>query len=318
MKRIHVAIIGAIAAVAIVATGFWAWHHRSSQTQAPPSGPVYAYVDMDHIMMSHPSYSQYHRTELEYNAMIARYQFEQWDFSRKAAARDKITAAGNGMDSHDFVMTAALDQEMKARIALKENELNSSLKQRAESLLQEKSKVPPETLDGDSLKIVNLQLQLNTLSMTAEERKSTQEKLYALMRSSGKPAKSVPDKAMQEVTAEMAPYKEKAQQELAAYAAQVKKESEARQQDSHALFQPPPTAIAAFDTPEPAVWNQEWKDKLNGKEKELKDQKEAILADIRDKAAIVAQEQGIDMIFSDYMGYGTALDVTDDIIAKLA
>ena len=116
----------------------------------------------------------------------------------------------------------------------------------------------------------------------------------------------------------MAPYKEKAQQELAAYAAQVKKESEARQQDSHALFQPPPTAIAAFDTPEPAVWNQEWKDKLNGKEKELKDQKEAILADIRDKAAIVAQEQGIDMIFSDYMGYGTALDVTDDIIAKLA
>jgi len=31
-----------------------------------------------------------------------------------------------------------------------------------------------------------------------------------------------------------------------------------------------------------------------------------------------AQEQGIDMIFSDYVGIGTAEDVTDDIIAKLA
>ena len=54
------------------------------------------------------------------------------------------------------------------------------------------------------------------------------------------------------------------------------------------------------------------------KEKEMKDQKEAILADIRDKAADVAEEQGIDIIFSEYEGIGTALDVTDDIIVKLA
>ena len=47
-------------------------------------------------------------------------------------------------------------------------------------------------------------------------------------------------------------------------------------------------------------------------------EKEVIMTDIRARAADVAKEQGIDMIFSDYVGVGTALDVTDDIIAKLA
>ena len=50
----------------------------------------------------------------------------------------------------------------------------------------------------------------------------------------------------------------------------------------------------------------------------MKDVKDAIMADIRDKAADVAQEQGYDMIFANYEGIGTATDVTDDIIAKLA
>ena len=58
--------------------------------------------------------------------------------------------------------------------------------------------------------------------------------------------------------------------------------------------------------------------KLDAKEKEMKDVKDAIMADIRDKAADVAQEQGFEMIFANYEGIGTATDVTDDIIAKLA
>ena len=46
--------------------------------------------------------------------------------------------------------------------------------------------------------------------------------------------------------------------------------------------------------------------------------RQKLMDDIRHCAARVAQEQGIDMIFSDYVGIGTAEDVTDDIIAKLA
>ena len=88
------------------------------------------------------------------------------------------------------------------------------------------------------------------------------------------------------------------------------------QKDSQQVFQQQLGVLQ--DRPEPAVWNKEWKDKLDAKEKEMKDVKDAIMADIRDKAADVAQEQGYDMIFANYEGIGTATDVTDDIIAKLA
>lgn len=114
----------------------------------------------------------------------------------------------------------------------------------------------------------------------------------------------------------MAPAKAQAKKELDDYAQQVKKDLEGRKADSQQVFQQQLGVLR--DRPEPAVWNKEWKDKLDAKEKEMKDVKDAIMADIRDKAADVAQEQGYDMIFSNYEGIGTATDVTDDIIAKLA
>ena len=78
------------------------------------------------------------------------------------------------------------------------------------------------------------------------------------------------------------------------------------------------TQLSALqDRPEPEAWNRQWKERLQAKEKEMKDVKEAILADIRTRAADVAHEQGIEMIFCEYAGVGTARDVTDDIIARL-
>ena len=75
----------------------------------------------------------------------------------------------------------------------------------------------------------------------------------------------------------MAPDKEKAQKELQAYALQVKDELTARQQSSRELFTKQMDSLG--QRPEPAVWNAAWKEKLEAKEKEMKDQKEAILAD---------------------------------------
>ncbi|MCH4166283.1 MAG: OmpH family outer membrane protein [Megasphaera sp.] len=312
MKRRYVAAIGALFVIVCIGIGIWTGHQRS-QVQTVQSGPVYAYADLEHVMMSHPKYSEYHHLELEYNAMIAQYQFEQWHYSRQAVAEGKAVQAFTATDA---MGSQVLDQELKAKVALKENELNNSLKQQYEQIVQEKKKSQPVISSADNLKIVNLQLKLRTLALSDEERQATQQELQALMRSAGTDVQ-VTNQTAADIAAAMAPYKKKAQDDLAAYAKQVKADLEKRQQNSQDLFQ---TAQhhALTDRPEPAVWNQEWKTKLDAKEKELKDVKEDILADIRDKAAIVAGEQKIDMIFCDYEGVGTAIDVTDDIIAKLA
>ena len=75
-------------------------------------------------LMSHPRYSEYHRLELEYNAMVAQYQFEQWNYSRKAQAEGVSMQQFAAVDAAG---TAALNQELQAKVAIKQDELNNRL-----------------------------------------------------------------------------------------------------------------------------------------------------------------------------------------------
>lgn len=312
MKRKYAAAAGAVVLAVCLAAVFWVMHSRTPAVPVTEKGPVIACADVEHIMMSHPSYSQYHRLELEYNAMVAQYQFEQWHYSQQAASQGQ---AVKDFSMTDALSSAALDQELQARVAIKQNELNAALEQRYQALLQERRKVQPSLSDEDNLKIVNLRLKLAALALSQSERQAAEQELQALLRKSGGDHQT-DTAAAADIASAMASDKEKAQKELQAYALQVKDELTARQQSSRELFTKQMDSLG--HRPEPAVWNAAWKEKLEAKEKEMKDQKEAILADIRDKAADVAEEQGIDIIFSEYEGIGTALDVTDDIIVKLA
>ncbi len=312
MKRNYAAAAGAVVLAFCLAVAFWMMHSRTPAVPVTENGPVIACADVEHIMMSHPSYSQYHRLELEYNAMVAQYQFEQWHYSKQAASQGQ---AAKDFSMTDALSSAALDQELQARVAIKQNELNAALEQRYQTLIRERRQTQPALSDEENLKIVNLRLKLAALALSPSERKATEQELQALLRKNGGDHQT-DAAAAADIAAAMAPDKEKAQKELQAYALQVKDELAARQQSSRELFTKQMDSFGK--RPEPAVWNAAWKEKLEAKEKEMKDQKEAILADIRDKAAAVAEEQGIDIIFSEYEGIGTALDVTDDIIVKLA
>lgn len=312
MKRKYAAVLGAVLIVFCLGLALWLTHNRTPAI--PPvqeKGPVVAYADVEHIMMSHPGYSRYHHLQLEYNAMKAQYQFEQWNYSRQAAAQGK---AMKDFSTTDALSSAALDQELQARVAIKQSELNDGLQQQYQKLLQERKKSQPVLSDEDNLKIVNLRLKLSALTLTPSERSAAEQELNALLRKSGSPEQGSLEVAA-DIDAAMVPYKEKAKKDLEAYALQVKDELQARQQTSRDAFQKQLDSLG--NRPEPAVWNAAWKERLEEKEKEMDEAKEPILADIRDKAAAVAQEQGIDIIFSSYEGAGTALDVTDDIIVKL-
>ena len=205
-------------------------------------------------------------------------------------------------------------QELQAKVLLKEQELNNGLKQQYDKILQEKRKSQPMISNADSLKIVNLQLKLQNLVLSQEERQAAEAELAQLLKSA-EPSVVISGETTAEIDKEMAPYREKAQKELEEYAKTVKGDLEKRRDDSRSAFQSQLSALQ--DRPEPEEWNRQWKEKLQAKEKEMKDVKEAILADIRTRAADVAHEQGIEMIFCEYAGVGTARDVTDDIIARL-
>ena len=202
MKRIYAAAGAAVLMVCLLA-GWWFFSHRSQPAPSTAATPVYAYADLEHVVMSHPRYSEYHHLELEYNAMVAQYQFEQWNYSQKAAAEG--TSVQN-FAAADAAGTAALDQELQAKVALKENELNNRLKQRYDSLVQEKKKTTPVISQADTLKIVNLQLKLKTLSLSKEERAATEEQLQTLLKGSQADVQ-VTNRTADEIAALMAPDK---------------------------------------------------------------------------------------------------------------
>lgn len=310
MNRRYAVLVGILVVVLSIGLGLYTFKRPQPVPEA--AMPVYAYADVEHILMSHPRYSEYHRLELEYNAMVAQYQFEQWNYSHKAAAEGPVSRQFAAVDAAG---TEALNQELKARIALKENELNHGLQQQYEKLVQEKKKTQTVISNADNLKIVNLRLKLQNLMLTEEEKKAAEEELNSLLSAAGTDVK-VTNQTAAEIDAAMAPYKEEAKKTLTDYTATVKAELEQRQQNSRSAFDQQMATIQ--DRPDPAIWNQQWKEKLEQQERQMNDVKTAIMADIREKAGDVAQEKGIDMIFGEYAGIGTAIDVTDDIIAKLA
>ena len=315
MRRKYAVVLGVLIIAAIVAAGIWYSYARgavfSKATASSARGLTYAYVDLEHVVMSHPRYSTYHRLEMEYNSLLAQYRFEQWNYSRQASLADK---ALDKFALTDGLAGAALDQELRAKVAIKQTELNDRLQRRYEELMKAHRKNGPLLTEEENLRVVNLQLKLQTASLTAAERQAVQAELQGLLQKSDKTSAdaAVPE----DVTTAMAAEKEKAAAELTAYAEDVKKELQQRRDDGHELFAAQMGALG--ERPDPSVWNNEWKEKLEAKEGEMKAEKEAIMTDIREKAAAVAEEQGIDMVFSEYLGTGTALDITDDIIARLA
>ena len=301
--------LGCLIICILVAAGIW--HFLTKPAPLPAAnGPVYAYADVEHIMMSHPGYAVYHRLELERNAMVAQYQFEQWNYSRQASRDNEVLQT---LGKTDIVGAAAAEEELKAKVALKEADLNASLQQKYEAILKEKEKQLPALSETERLKALNLQLQLNTLVMSAAQREAARNELIALLRKNGG---TNSEAAVEAAEAEMEPYKKKAEKELEDYIAATKADLQSRQDGTAELLQKQLASMR--NMPDPVGWNDEWKKKLADKEQEMNDAKEVIMADIRARAADVALEQGIDMIFSDYAGIGTALDVSDDIIAKLA
>ena len=121
--------------------------------------------------------------------------------------------------------TAALNQELQAKVAIKQDELNNRLKQQYDALVEEKKKTTPVISDADALKIVNLQLKLKTLDLSKEERAATEEQLQALLRGSNADVR-VTGSTADEIAAAMAPYKAQAKKELEDYAQQVKTDLE--------------------------------------------------------------------------------------------
>jgi hypothetical protein len=267
---------------------------------------------MDQLMTSHPLYSKYYQLEREYNMLLAQYRAEQRNLSQKSAAQDSKLYT---MDAQSGI-SDALNQELQARVDLKRNELNGKLQEKYTELLtnHHAEQQLDAAKDETELRIVNLQLKLRALQLSEAEKTADENELAALMKNRHQNYAAMGQQLIGEIAAEMAPYKAESEKTLVAYRDTVMIELQDKQKVQMEALQV--NLAKTVNLPDPTVWNTEWKNRLESKEKELSSQRELIIADIREKAKQVAEEQHLDMIFSDYEANIDGVDVTDAIIAQ--
>lgn len=285
---------------------------RTAQQPTEKAQAVYGIVNMDQLMTSHPLYSKYYQLEREYNLLLAQYRAEQRNLSKKSVEQDsklKDMSTQSGISD-------ALNQELQSRIDLKRNELNGKLQEKYTELLknhhaeQQLDAVKDET----ELRIVNLQLRLRALQLSSSEKAASENELAELMKNRHQNYAAAGTQLMSEVATEMVPYKTESEKALETYRDTVMIELQDKQKVQMESLQT--TLAKGFDLPDPTIWNTEWKSRLESKEKELSDQRELIVADIKEKAAQVAADEHLEMIFSDYEANVNGVDVTDAIIAQ--
>ncbi len=272
---------------------------------------VYGVVQIEKAVESHPRYSEYYRLKKEYDVMTASYRAEQMLLSKKAAMENLRLQE---LDEQKGI-TQELNQELEARMQMKENELNRKLQDVYMSLVEQHKLEQrfDQAIDESSLKIVNMQLKLRNAHLRRAERAELEAELTEAMKNRKVDYLAIGNELVGEVSQEMLPHKEAAEKELAAYRESVIKELAAERDDKMKLLEK--QVKEEENLPDPAAWNQEWKEKLEKKKQEADLVYDLILADIRRKAEAVAQEKQLEMIFSQYEVNVSAMDVTDDVIA---
>lgn len=314
-------LLALVVAVALVA-GYLVMTHLKTPTQSVSSGaPKIGYVNMENIIKLNPSYQQYMALKKEYETLEGQYKEEQKTLTFKAQEQQKALQSLGA----DQEITNQLNIELVSKIKAKEQELNVELqKQRIALINKYRGEVQTNPTEAD-LRIVNLQLELSSTTapvVYTEEQKATiaaeraakEAELKSLLAQRGENVASNLNGLEEKVDSELAPIRAKGQQELEAYAAGLQKELLARRDDM--MKSKAESIMASSNLPKPADWNSAWNSKLSAKKSELDALHDAIMEDVRMRAAVVAQEKGLDLIVVNKMASTDAVDVTDAIIAS--
>lgn len=314
-------LLALVVAVALVA-GYLVMTHLKTPTQIVSSGgPKIGYVNMENIIKLNPSYQQYMNLKKEYELLEGQYKEEQKVLTFKAQEQQKaLQALGT-----DQEITNQLNIELVSKIKAKEQELNVELqKQRIALINKYRGEVQTNPTEAD-LRIVNLQLELSgtvePIAYTEEqkatiaaERAAKEAELKSLLAQRGGSVEGNLNGLEAKVDSELAPIRAKGQQELEVYAEGLQKELLARRDDM--MKSKAESIMASSNLPKPAEWNSAWNGKLSAKKSELDALHDAIMDDVRMRAAVVAQEKGLDLIVVNKMASTDAVDVTDAIIAS--
>lgn len=296
-------------AALILSTVLIAGCSRSTPETKPPEAPQLGVISMDKAVQSHPKY-------------------QEWQNHKQQAATIKeqlAVTAGKGItqspasinvpgDMAASIQSAAA-QEFKVKIAAKQQELQARLLEQAGKKRKELS-AQLEAYAGElnqqyQPQLFNLQLKLQTMRMDEQQATALKQEIDAVKAEQAAKLSAKEQEMAQQLEAALAPEKAAMEQELAAYAAQLNRELDNKLSAQTAELSAKLTQPAAGV---PAAVNSSLQQQLGMKQQEMKVLEEFILNDVRDKAAKIAAERGLEAVLTGQQVNVQAVDLTDAVI----
>ena len=305
-KGVKIGLIASLTAVTLIVAGCGA----KPAPEVKPVTPSVGVMNIQKAMQAHPKFASYQELTRQYNTLAAQAQSQQTQ-SGYALQSTASESAIQGINE-------SLNQEFNAKMADKQNSINTRLNKKANDLNRELSiqfdQYGKEIDETYNPQIFSLQLKIKTIQLSKEEMEALQKQLEQLQSERASKLAVKEKEVADRMQVAMAPEKAAAEQELNAYATELnaslqqqgaakRAEVAARLQSGQGQGQP---TGARSDLEQQAI--------LKGQE--VKALQQAMIKEVEDKTAKIASERKLEAVFGVYSVNVTAVDITDAVIAE--
>ncbi|WP_084574019.1 hypothetical protein [Sporomusa malonica] len=285
---------------------------RSTPETKTPEAPRVGVIDMDKAINAHPKHQEWQKLKQQANTLQQQLATEAGKASNTTAQLPAMNLPGSASDG----LKSAAEQEFNAKMSAKQQELQARLAGKANKIHGELSaqlNTYAEQLDKEyQPQLFNLQLKMQTVRMDEKESAELKKALDALKAEQANKLAAREKELVQSMDAALTPDKAAIEQELAAYAKQLNVELSnkiaAQTSDMAGKIAQLPKAPAA------SASIQALDQQLGMKQQEISVLEEYILNDIRDKAAKVATERGLEVVLTGHKVNVSAVDITEAVI----
>lgn len=312
-KKIGLAIF---AALAIGVSGYFGYQHFSS---VPTGASVSAVekigiIDLTRAIKAHPRAGELEAIELE----MAEIQQDVQQKIKRGMAMTMSTGLPMEISNSMIAGEQALRTEANQKIAAKQTEISKRL---AESELTKKKAIDEELeeqykqiSEEYKMRLVNLDLKINAVNMSDEEREEKMAEKEALVWEAAAKKNKIAYESEQKLAAEMQSEYRAANEEMHAYVQQISEEygvlTAAKSEQANAEMMAKLQKVNRQIEEEVEASKEVFAEK----KKQHEEIKNVILQDIEAKVAGIAEKQGVTVVMREVRMNLTAVDITDEVI----
>ena len=300
--------------VALFTAGCGAKQTQDTKEQTPQVG----IIDVTKAIKGHPKYNQLMDLTKQANTLAGQLEAEQ----QAVARQDQSVQLNPEAPQRELEeLSKVFEQEFNAKMSAKKDELSPRINAKADAArrtLSAEMDAYTEQIEKEyNPQIFNLQLKIKTVELSKEEMAALQTDLEKLQAQRSQALAAKQQQLMLRMDELVAPEKNAVEEELAAYAkelnAELGQQGAARQAEIMARNS---NNLQSPLAPQANQVSSELQQQLIMKQKEIEALQGAILANIREKTAVVATEGKYHAVITNVAVNVNAADITAKVIAE--